>query len=611
MSSITSSAKSLRSRLLGFLAVASLLSACGSRNDAPPPIPAPAAPNLGMSFGIKEAQLNWNAVTNATHYRLWESKDGVVPLAQVGGDLTVTSAKRPLALHLQVNAKYRVQACNSGGCTSSATVTVADFLVSTDSLQDAVGFVKASNTRPASRFGHSVAISADGSTLAVGSYGESSGATGINGNQSDVTANASGAVYVFTRAAGAWEQQAYIKASNSEVHDRFGWSVALNADGSTLAVSSYLESGGATGVGGNESDNGAFQSGAVYVFRRTGLTWAQQAYVKASNVDPYDNFGVELALSADGNTLAVGAMSEKSSASGINGNQLDNSMIFAGAVYVFTRSGDAWTQQAYVKASNTRANSKFGRALAISADGNTLAVGAPEESSSAVGIGGDQLNTGAPLSGAVYVFLRNAGAWTQQAYLKASNTRGGDNFGRSVALSADGATLAVGAWGESSASSGINGSQSGASAPGSGAAYVFTRGGSAWSQQAYIKASNARAGSSFGISVSLSSDGSMLAVGADGEASGASGMNGVQVDTSAPDSGAAYMFSRVGTTWKQETFVKPSNTRPSIGFGRSLAMSADGAVLAVGAAREASGSTGIGGDQSDASAEGGGAVYLY
>jgi len=131
-----------------------------------------------------------------------------------------------------------------------------------------------------------------------------------------------------------WSQQAYVKASNTGTGDRFGTSIALSADGSTLAVGADGESSAATGIGGNQTDNSAPYAGAVYVFTRSSTTWSQQTYVKASNTGLYAQFGESVALSAP-RTLAVGAPFESSAATGIGGNQADNSATYAGAVYVF------------------------------------------------------------------------------------------------------------------------------------------------------------------------------------------------------------------------------------------------------------------------------------
>src|SRR5205809_40256 len=107
----------------------------------------------------------------------------------------------------------------------------------------------------------------------------------------------------------------------------------------------------ATGVNGNQSDNRAPGSGAVYVFVRRGTNWSQQAYLKASNTDAFDYFGFSVAISGD--TIVVGAPYEASNATGVNGNESDNSAPQAGAAYVFVRNGTNWAQQAYLKASNT------------------------------------------------------------------------------------------------------------------------------------------------------------------------------------------------------------------------------------------------------------------
>lgn len=127
----------------------------------------------------------------------------------------------------------------------------------------------------------------------------------------------------------------YIKSSNNDFFDHFGYRTALSSDGNTLAVSAYFEASNATGVNGDQADNTSQNSGAVYVFERFASTWSQQAYIKASNTEPNDYFGSVIGLSGDGNTLAVGTSSEQSNATGINGNQTDNSIIYSGAVYVY------------------------------------------------------------------------------------------------------------------------------------------------------------------------------------------------------------------------------------------------------------------------------------
>jgi len=485
------------------------------------------------------------------------------------------------------------------GCDHTCTIT-------------GLTYVKASNTRtdgsPQGQndlFGGSVALSADGTTMAVGASREAGGARGINGNQANGAEPGAGAVYVYTRSGPTWAQQAYVKASNTETLDFFGTSVALSADGSTLAVGAWGEDGG----GGNQADNSTVQSGAVYIYKRTGTAWAQQAYVKASNAGAGDQFGTSVALSADGATLAVGANREASVASGVGGNQGDGGVAL-GAAYVFTRSGTAWTQQAYIKASNPDWFDEFATTIALSGDGSTLAVGAHAEASAATGINGNQADNSAGSAGAVYVFTRSGATWSQQAYVKASNTNGGDQFSSGLALSSNGATLAVGASGESSAAAGVGGNQADNTLPLAGAIYVFTRSGTTWSQQAYLKASNPGSVDQLGVSVALSGDGARLAAGAFEEASGARGIGGNQADNSVPLAGAAYVFTRTGAAWSQLAYVKSSNTGQADEFGFCVAESSDGSTLAVGAVGEASAATGIDGNQADNSAFFSGAVYV-
>ena len=126
----------------------------------------------------------------------------------------------------------------------------------------------------------------------------------------------------------------YVKASNTQAYDYFGTTLSLSGDGHTLAVGANSEDSNATGIGGDQNDNSAGRSGAVYVFiRSSGGDWLQQAYVKASNTQAGDNFCTALSLSGDGDTLAVGAKFEASNATGIGGDQTDNSAFGAGAVY--------------------------------------------------------------------------------------------------------------------------------------------------------------------------------------------------------------------------------------------------------------------------------------
>lgn len=406
-------------------------------------------------------------------------------------------------------------------------------------------YLKASNSEGYDNFGRSVAIA--GNTLAVGAPAEDSASVGVDGDETSNQSSNAGAVYVFVRQGTTWTQQAYIKASNTGVGDGFGSVVALTGEGDwfssdasndLLAVGAPVEASAATGIDGDQADNAAPYAGAVYLFRRDGTSWAQAAYVKASNAELYDSFGTQVALSGD--TLAVGAMVEASASRGVDADQMDNFAPYAGAVYVFRRAEGSWYQEAYLKASNADGDDRFGAALALS--GDLLAVGAAQEDGAGRGVDAadpDGTDNAAANSGAVYVFQRDGATWQQEAYLKSSNSDPGDAFGVSVALS--GPTLVVGANGERSAGTGPFSDQSDNSAAVAGAAYVFERApGGDWQQVGYLKAPNAAMADSFGSAVAAA--GGMVAVGARGEDSAAVGVGVDMNDDSASNAGAAYVF---------------------------------------------------------------------
>jgi len=499
----------------------------------------------------------------------------------------------------------------AGGQTraaESATLRVVSELPGLGRDPQAIAYLKASNTGAYEHFGESVALSADGNTLAVGAIFEDSGSTGLDGDQDDFSAPNAGAVYIFVRTGNRWSQQAYIKASNTDAGDRFGFSVSLSHDGDTLAVSAMGEDSAATGLDGDQRDNSMDNAGAAYVFTRDGARWTQQAYVKASNTggaEEGDQFGYDVTLNADGATLAVSAITEDSSATGVDGDQNDDSIADVGAVYVYARSGTTWGQQAYLKPRPTQSETivgsvLFGFAIGLDASGNTLAVSGYNEDTN---------------RGAIYVFAREGARWAEQARVQGSNAERGDGLASAIAVSADGNTIVGGAFDEDSALLGV--------APGNegdddhltnlaiGAAYVFVRDGNEWSQQAFIKPTNTHGNQHFGWAVALSLDGNTLAGGAHFENGASRGVNGDQRDASVPDSGAAYVYRRSGTTWTPIAYVKAPNTSARAEFGTAVALNGDGTVLAVGAPREASGATGVEGDQADESATESGAVYIY
>lgn len=385
----------------------------------------------------------------------------------------------------------------------------------------------------------------------------------------------SGAAYTFVRDANDhWSQRAYLKPSNTGEGDQFGYAVAI--DGDTIVVGAFQEDSRAVGVDGNQVDNLASNSGAAYVFwRDANDSWTQQAYLKASNTEREDQFGYAVAISGD--TIVIGAPGEDSGASGVDGTQSSNSIRASGAAYVFVRdSAGDWSQQAYLKASNPGSSDSFGRSVAIRA--NILFVGAPFERSNAKGVNGNGLDDSAPGAGAVYVFERDvANQWSLQAYVKASNTDAGDQFGHALAVSTD--FVAIGAPREDSGSTGPTGDPNDNTAANSGAVYVFSSVNGSWTQDLYCKASNTDPGDSYGTSVAMCGD--LLVVGAHLEDSDATDLDGNQADNSITSAGAAYLLQRGPDSWCQRVFVKASNSGVSDQFG--YAVTADENYFAVGA----------------------------
>jgi hypothetical protein len=529
----------------------------------------------------------------------------------VSGDTVVVGAYREdgSTTGVQVGAGTPNDALGSGGDSGAAGV-----FVRSGGAWSQEAYAKASNapTGPGAgdRFGQSVAVSGD--TVVVGAYQEDSSATGVN-SASDELASDAGAAYVFVRRAGVWTQEAYLKPAavgTSQAGDSFGFAVAISGD--TVVVGAYGEKSSTTGVNSTPNESANF-AGAAYVFARSAGVWTQQAYLKPAAVGSTqvgDSFGISVAVAGD--TVVVGAIGESSSMTGVNSTP-NESAFGAGAAYVFVRSAGMWTQEAYLKPAavgTTQSNDVFGRSVAVS--DNTVVVGAYGEDSSSTGAqaGAGAPNESASGAGAAYVFVRSAGVWSQQAYLKSAvgNPRAGDNFGFSVAVSGD--TVVVGASGEDSSTTGVN-STPNAGASNAGAAYVFVRSAGMWSQQAYLKPAavgTTQAGDLFGISVAVAGD--TVVVGANQEDSNTTGVNSTP-DESAFAAGAAYVFVRSAGVWAQQAYLKPAvvgTTQVDDRFGISVAVSGD--TVVVGAFAEDSSTAGVN-SEPDESASSAGAAYLF
>jgi hypothetical protein len=411
-------------------------------------------------------------------------------------------------------------------------------------------YVKASNTDGYDSFGGRVALSADGTTLVVGATGESSYALGVNGDEQNNSESGSGAVYVFARGDdGRWAQQAYVKASQRDgipgdlpVSDEFGTSVAVSSDGATLAASAPMEGGIRFGDTLPLDD----PTGMVDLYTRD----ASAAWRGAGSFRPMthpqeaDRFGTNVALSGDGKTLAA-----------------SNSGYPDGAVFLYAHDGSRWMKQAYSERPVPSRDCAYTECraanLALSDNGATLAMGgygihlfsrdgdvwteqaAIARYSSGLSLSGDGRTLAVAHSSSVYLYVHDGDGWSERTYIRASDN---DGF-NSVALSENGVMLAVGTTGEDSSATGVDGDDTDNTATDSGGVYLFTRGSDdRWVTRTYVKASNTDAGDAFGSSVALSADGTTLVVGATGEDSAATGVDGDGADNSAVDSGAVYIF---------------------------------------------------------------------
>jgi uncharacterized protein (TIGR03437 family) len=408
--------------------------------------------------------------------------------------------------------------------------------------------LSATDNEPDDFFGGSVAFSED--MLVVGAMYD------------DVGANADqGSAYVFTRSDAGWMEQQKLTAVDGAADDNFGVSVALN--GEAIVVGAYAHDVGASA-----------DQGAAYVFTGAGGVWSPQQKLIAADGSAEDQFGRSVAISGD--TLAVGAWRDDN---GVNKDQ--------GATYVFTSLGGAWSPQQKISPAPGSLAIRFGDSIALS--GDLLIVGSSMEHvneavdrgaayvfartgsewkharrlfagdgeirdrfGSCVAISGDAALIGAPYhngafqdQGAAYLFAIGTHEHVQQQQLVADDGSAGDIFGGAIALSGD--TLIVGA---SQDDIGENVDQ--------GSVYVFVRNGSTWMQQARLIANGGGANDRFGFSVAISGD--VVVVGGFGRED---------------YSGIAYIFTRRGSVWTQETLFYANDGVKGDRFGRAVAISGD------------------------------------
>ncbi len=576
------------------LAAPLVLAACGggSGESEPAGLPAPSGFSVA-SYGPKTYNLGWTVTPGAMRYELFEDPDGAAgpqpeSLFGVGAANNVTSFPIQVGglLHERVNASYRLRACDASGCGPFTSAVTPD-------LTQAIGRFELPAGDPTQRFGaytNAIALSADGLTLAVGSPREGS-SDGLAGT---------GAVYIFSRSmpgvgmpAPAWGLRARLEGSSPAAKMAFGASLALSANGRTLAVGAPEERSNARGINGDAANRDAYGAGAAYIFMDNGSTWSQQAYIKSRNTPAKvetcsrldisgtavfpctpQHFGFSVALSADGNLLAVGAPEEGAnftpgSAAVLSGLSFTGETIFGGgvgAVHTFARNNGGWAEQAHLPGSSADPTmARFGAVVALSSDGTVLAANTDKDISVLTHLGG--------------VWSAPTQVWRVPA---AGALTGSHN---PFAMSRDGSTLAV--------------------LDRSGGTDVqlrtFTRTGDAWTQQPALPVKAADGFFTNSVMLSLSADGRMLAVGNLDDASNASGINGNPNNQALYSAGAVNVYRRDGTTWAHRAYLKAPQPRALARFGASVALSGDASTLAVGTSSATDGVTPAAAD----------AAYLY
>jgi len=375
-------------------------------------------------------------------------------------------------------------------------------------------------------FGRTVGVASEADVVAVGATGW----------------DPYGSVVVFNKSGGSWSQTTRLQHSDAATSDQLGYSLDINSDGTYVIAGNPWDDDLTSGFNYTNQN-----LGSAYVFYYNGSSWSQQAKLTDGSDRGTNNFlGSDVGLNSDATYAIVGKQNQ-------------------GVAFIFTRSGTSWSLQQKLSPSDVSTADYGGAAVDINADGTYAIVGAygVEENSN--------LNDN---NGAVYVFTRSGSTWTQQQKLTASDSQAGDQFGIECSISDDGDYIVVGALGEDGGS--------GDPTSASGAAYVFYRSGSTWSQQAKLTASDAQASDQFGHSVDISGDGTRVVVGAYLE-DGGSG-------DPASNSGAAYVFKRDGTSWTEEKIILASDAQANDKFTERVRINKAGDTIISGADQEDGGS---------------------
>ena len=531
-----------------------------------PADPLPEPTDVTLEYGTRTFNLRWTASPAASIYTVSErlNPDDTFEL------LASVPSNEPLEydhvapLFPRAQLQFLLEACNDVGCVGT-TVDPDPGLI------PAIGFFNASNAQPGDQFGSGAAISADGTTIAIAAAGEASAftndptdnsleragavyvyrrqmgetwaqeayvkarqpvskalqgpialsadgntmvvgspqsdgnATGVNGVPTNSLRNTGGA-YVFTWTQEGWLQAATLHPTTPVAFGGAGQALSISANGQLIALGAPADPSAAEGVNGPRDNSDAPGSGAVFLFESRGTEWGEAGYIKASNPEMWDAFGRAVALSGDGRTLVVGAPLEDSAMPDQKG---DNESPSAGAVYVYQGGVGAWEAPLYLKAPMPSDGVLFGAAVAVSANGSTVAVSAPS-------IRG-QSNTAL-----IYVFERDGTRYTLDATLKPVADDAADSlqFGFGVDMNGAGNLLVVSAQGETGGGKGVLQPTAGdGSAPNAGAAFVYGKTNREWALVSKLKSLTTTSDQGFGSQVSISNNAHIL-VGAPGPSEG-------------------------------------------------------------------------------------------
>ena len=312
-------------------------------------------------------------------------------------------------------------------------------------------------------------------------------------------------------------------ADDGAALDQFGFAVAINATGDRAIVGAYLY---------DDTEN---NSGSAYIFTRGETGWTQEAKITAADAEADDRFGFTVGINAAGNRVVIGAYFD------------DDTENNSGSAYIFTRGETGWTEEAKITAEDADNNDQFGITAAINGPGDRVVIGAylDDDKGSA--------------SGSAYIFTRGETGWTQEAKVVASDGMASDAFGFVVAINGPGDRIIVGAYFDDD--KGTN----------SGSAYIFTRSGTAWKQEAKMTAEDGVMGDRFGRAVAINTAGDRVVIGA------------TRDDNNETDSGSAYIFDLSETVWTQQAIITAGDAEESAEFGRDVSINAVGDRVVIGA----------------------------